>query len=62
MAEASSQPIVVPSGSQPEVTHNGFSSQTVEDIPMTQPDRGAFGSRSIQKSKKKPKKHRTAGF
>jgi RNA polymerase I-specific transcription initiation factor RRN6 len=64
IAEASSQPmvVVIPSGSQPEVIHSGFSSQTVEDIPMTQPDTGAFGSRSIQKSKKKSKKHRTAGF
>jgi RNA polymerase I-specific transcription initiation factor RRN6 len=62
-AEAISQPIVViSSGSQPIVAHNGFSSQTVDDIPMTQPDRGAFGSRSTQKDKKKPKKHRTAGF
>jgi RNA polymerase I-specific transcription initiation factor RRN6 len=61
-AEATSQPMVVnPSGSQPVVAHNGFSSQTVEDVPMTQPDRGAFGSRSVQKSKK-AKKHRTAGF
>jgi RNA polymerase I-specific transcription initiation factor RRN6 len=62
-AEAVSQPmVVIPSGSQPLVTHNGFSSQTVDDVPMTQPDRGAFGSRSAQKGKKKPKKHRTAGF
>ncbi len=62
-AEALSQPmVVIPRGSQPIVAHNGFSSQTVEDIPMTQPDRGIFGSRSIQKSKKKSKKHRTAGF
>ena len=61
-AEATSQPMVFnPSGSQPAVAHNGFSSQTVEDVPMTQPDRGAFGSRSVQKSKK-AKKHRTAGF
>jgi RNA polymerase I-specific transcription initiation factor RRN6 len=61
-AEATPQPMVVnPSGSQPVVAHNGFSSQTVEDVPMTQPDRGAFGSRSVQKSKK-AKKHRTAGF
>ncbi len=58
-----SQPmVVIPSGSQPVVAHNGFSSQTVEDFPMTQPDRGAFGSRSIKTSKKKPKKARTAGF
>jgi RNA polymerase I-specific transcription initiation factor RRN6 len=61
--EPISQPMVVtPSGSQPVVAHSGFSSQTVEDIPMTQPDRGVFGSRSLQKTKKKPKKHRTAGF
>jgi RNA polymerase I-specific transcription initiation factor RRN6 len=62
-AEASSQPmVVIPSGSQPVVANNGFSSQTVEDVSMTQPDRGASGSRSTQKSKKKAKKHRTAGF
>jgi RNA polymerase I-specific transcription initiation factor RRN6 len=62
-AEALSQPmVVIPSGSQPIVDHTSFSSQPAEDIPMTQPDRGTFGSRSVQKSKKKTKKHRTAGF
>jgi RNA polymerase I-specific transcription initiation factor RRN6 len=61
--ETMSQPmVVIPSGSQPVVTYNGFSSQTVDDIPMTQPDRGIFGSRSAQRGKKRPKKHRTAGF
>jgi len=60
---SSTQPmVVIPSGSQPMAVHNDFSSQTVEDVPMTQPDRGAFGSRVVQKSKKKPKKSRTAGF
>ena len=62
-AGSSTQPmVVIPSGSQPMDVHNGFSSQTVEDVPMTQPDRGAFGSRVVQKGKKKAKKSRTAGF
>jgi RNA polymerase I-specific transcription initiation factor RRN6 len=60
--EAVSQPSFLPFGSQPpEVPHPDFSSQPVEELPMTQPDRGAFGSRSV-KGKKKRKKHRTAGF
>ncbi|KAE9375423.1 hypothetical protein N431DRAFT_402951 [Stipitochalara longipes BDJ] len=62
-AASSTQPmVVIPSGSQPMFAHNGLSSQTAEDIPMTQPDRGAFGSRPVQKIKKKLKKTRTAGF
>ncbi|KAG0646323.1 PITH domain-containing [Hyphodiscus hymeniophilus] len=43
-----SQPRFAPFGSQPDVAHLGFSSQTVENVPMTQPDRGAFGSRTAQ--------------
>lgn len=58
----SSQPMeIIPAGSQPLIAHHGLSSQTVDDMAMTQPDRGAFGSRSVQKSRKKVKK-RTAGF
>lgn len=55
----SSRRVVTPSGSQPaEVQPPAFSSQPLEDVPMTQPDRGNFGSR---KGKGK-KKQRTAGF
>ena len=59
---ASQQSSVVPSGSQPAVAHHGFSSQTVDEMPTTPPDRDAFGSRPVQRVKKKPKKQRTAGF
>ncbi|KAL2073354.1 hypothetical protein VTL71DRAFT_10678 [Oculimacula yallundae] len=50
------------SGSQPEAIGNMYSSQPGNDVPMTQPDRGTFGSRTTQQAKKKPKKQRTAGF
>lgn len=60
-AEASSQPRFAPFGSQPHVPHLGFSSQTVDDVPMTQPVGGAFGSRVTQ-SKTKQKKKKAAGF
>lgn len=59
---AESQPaFFMPSGSQPDVAHQGLSSQTVDELPMTQPDRGAFGSRTAQKGKKKQKR-RKSGF
>jgi RNA polymerase I-specific transcription initiation factor RRN6 len=58
---AESQSAFLPFGSQPDAAHLGFSSQTVDELPMTQPDRGAFGSRSAQKGKKKQKR-RNAGF
>jgi RNA polymerase I-specific transcription initiation factor RRN6 len=58
--DAESQPTFMPSGSQPEVAHHAISSQTVDEQPMTQPDRGAFGSRLGKKSTKK--KQRKAGF
>lgn len=59
---SSSQPTSMPfGGSQPEVARHVYSSQTgVDDVPMTQPDRGTFGSRTMQK--KKRKKQRAAGF
>lgn len=61
-AAAESQPAFLPSGSQPDVAPQfGFSSQPVEELPMTQPNRGTFGSRTAQKGKKKGKK-RAAGF
>jgi RNA polymerase I-specific transcription initiation factor RRN6 len=60
-AESSSQSGFAPFGSQPDVGHTGFSSQMIDDVPMTQPDRGAFGSRVTQ-SKTKPKKKKAAGF
>ncbi|RDW82097.1 hypothetical protein BP6252_03209 [Coleophoma cylindrospora] len=58
-------------GSQPNVVVAPvFSSQVVEDTPMTQPNRGAFGSRPTphktpntpHKTPKKAKKRRAAGF
>jgi RNA polymerase I-specific transcription initiation factor RRN6 len=58
---AESQPAFLPAGSQPDFAHNGFSSQTVDELPMTQPDRGAFGSRTATKGKKKGKR-RKSGF
>jgi len=61
-AEAASQPVLSPFGSQPEVAHHSISSQIVDDLPMTQPDRGAFGSRSGLQSTKKQKRRRAAGF
>ncbi|PVH84588.1 hypothetical protein DL98DRAFT_569097 [Cadophora sp. DSE1049] len=59
---AVSRRLTLTAGSQPEVIGKMFSSQPVSDVPMTQPDRGAFGSRSVQQVKKKAKKARTAGF
>ena len=58
---AGSQPADFHSSPQPEVSH-AINSQVVDEFPMTQPHRGAFGSRSAQKGKKKQKKQRTAGF
>lgn len=60
--EASSQPAFPPFGSQPEIPHQTSSSQVINEQPMTQPDRGLFGSRSLISKNKKPKKRRAAGF
>jgi RNA polymerase I-specific transcription initiation factor RRN6 len=61
-AEANSQPMVIlPSGTQPQVSHPAFSSQVVDELPVTQPDRGMFGSRTAEKGTKH-KKQRKAGF
>ena len=60
-SEDVSQPVDHWFGSQPEAAH-AVSSQPVDDIPMTQPDRGVFGSRSIHMDKKRQKKRRAAGF
>jgi RNA polymerase I-specific transcription initiation factor RRN6 len=61
--ESYSQPTLTPFRSQPDVGQYPASSQTIaDDVPMTQPDRGAFGSRSAQQGKQKQKKKRTAGF
>jgi RNA polymerase I-specific transcription initiation factor RRN6 len=57
VAEPSSQPMVLRSSPEPGVSHPPL---MVDDLPMTQPDRGAFGSRPVQQSKKQKK--RTAGF
>lgn len=57
----SSQPTLLRSGSQPEFGLPAKSSQSVGDVPMTQPDRGVFGARSTKRGKKKPRK-RAAGF
>ena len=59
--EVESLPMYMATGSQPQVAHYTISSQTVDEEPMTQPDRGAFGSRSAQKAMTK-KKSRRAGF
>ncbi|KAH7356839.1 RNA polymerase I-specific transcription initiation factor RRN6-like protein [Rhexocercosporidium sp. MPI-PUGE-AT-0058] len=59
---AVSRRLTLTSGSQPEAMGKMFSSQPDNDIPMTQPDRGTFGSRTVQQVKKKPKKQRIAGF
>lgn len=50
---------VVTSGSQPDPVQHVASSQIVGEIPMSQPDRGVFGSRQGQKAFKK---RRTRGF
>jgi len=49
-------------GSQPEIAEHAASSQTVADLPMTQPGRGIFGSRHAERAKQKPKRRRNAGF
>lgn len=59
---ASSQPKPLYSGSQPEPGLPAASSQSVGDVPMTQPDRGIFGARSAKPGKKKKGKRRAAGF
>merc|ERR1711939_1233848 len=59
---AVSRRLTLTAGSQPEIIEKMFSSQPVNEVPMTQPDRGAYGSRSVQQAKKKVKKARTAGF
>ncbi len=57
--DAGSQPLPAPSfGSQPDPAQHPLSSQAA-DVPMTQPDRGAFGSRQGPKGLKK---RRTMGF
>lgn len=51
-------------GSQPTMAHHTMSLQATEEHPMTQPDRGVFGSRTAPKSvkKKKQAQRRAAGF
>lgn len=57
--DAASQPLpALAFGSQPDPAQHPVSSQSV-DIPMTQPDKGAFGSRLGPKGFKK---RRTMGF
>lgn len=58
---ATSQPAFTPFGSQPDPGQHAFSSQSRAEVPMTQPDRGTFGSRSLQKPNKKVRR-RKAGF
>lgn len=60
--ETAAQSMFQPSGSQPAVSNNLTSSQTVADLPMTQPVLGTFGSRMGEKDKRRTKKRRTAGF
>jgi RNA polymerase I-specific transcription initiation factor RRN6 len=61
-SQGSSQPTVLRSSTQPELTQPGASSQSVGDIPMSQPDRGVFGARSAKPGQKKKGKRRAAGF
>lgn len=58
----SQPPPSAPFGSQPAIALHVPSSQTINELPMTQPDRGIFGSRSLQTAKKKQTKRRAAGF
>ncbi|EDN94336.1 hypothetical protein SS1G_10209 [Sclerotinia sclerotiorum 1980 UF-70] len=63
-AASSSQALAQPYGSQPAM-HNTYSSQLVNELPMTQPSNGAFGSRIAAPAtpgKKKAKRRRAAGF
>jgi RNA polymerase I-specific transcription initiation factor RRN6 len=60
--EAAAQSMFMPSGSQPAASRHFASSQTADDLPMTQPELGTFGSRVAQEGKKKSKKPRAAGF
>lgn len=61
--ETASQASTTPFGSQPpDAVRPGFSSQPTQDVPMTQPDRGAFGSRHMAGKKNQQKKPRAAGF
>ncbi|KAL3422449.1 hypothetical protein PVAG01_06605 [Phlyctema vagabunda] len=59
----SSQPDITRFGSQPDAYQTpAFSSQVTPDIPMTQPNRGTFGSRPVKPTTKTKKKRRAAGF
>jgi RNA polymerase I-specific transcription initiation factor RRN6 len=59
-AAALSQP-TAPFVSQPDISNQGNSSPRVNDIPLTQPDRGAFESR-VPQGKTKFKRKKAAGF
>ena len=61
-SQGSSQPPVMRSGSLPELGQSAVSSQSVGDIPTTQPDRVALGARSARSGQKKKGKRRAAGF
>ena len=57
-----SQPAALASfGSQPQIARHAASSQIIDEIPMTQPSRGMFGSRFVEGAKKKQRR-RNAGF
>jgi len=57
-----SQPTALASyGSQPAIAQHATSSQTVNELSMTQPSRGIFGSRCTEFAKKKQRR-RNAGF
>ncbi|QSZ33269.1 hypothetical protein DSL72_002857 [Monilinia vaccinii-corymbosi] len=63
-AASSSQAVAQPFGSQP-AEYTTYSSQPVNDIPMTQPSRGTFGSRVAAPAtpgKKQRTTRRVAGF
>lgn len=61
-SEVVSQPPSAPFGSQPMVALHTTGSQAVNELPMTQPDRGLFGSRFVQAGNKRLTKRRAAGF
>ena len=57
-----SQPAALASfGSQPQIARHAASSQIIDELPMTQPSRGMFGSRFVEGAKKKQRR-RNAGF
>ncbi|KAJ5740944.1 hypothetical protein N7493_000816 [Penicillium malachiteum] len=59
---APSAPTLRAWGSQPDHSMLTSSQPTVDDVPMTQTERGQFGTREVIKSSKPKKKRRAGGF